>query len=228
MSGKPAAVTKLRLADRLVDELRKLIAAGTYPIGTRLPREAQLSEMFAVGRSTVREAVRVLSHTGEIDVRHGEGTFVRTGAPPEALEARLRRAKIAELYEARRVFEVEIAGLAAERRTVRDVAAMRKELRVRARARAAGDPDTFLEADFAFHVAVAKATKNHALYDVYVAFADVIRESLRGTMAADGVRRDADRFHDELCDAIEAGERQTAMRIAREHLAASLQQLTSP
>ncbi|RMD78800.1 MAG: FadR family transcriptional regulator, partial [Chloroflexi bacterium] len=70
-------ITRRRLVEQVIDHLRQQIATGTYPIGSRLPPEPQLMAQIGVGRSTVREAIRALAHEGLLEVRQGDGTYVR-------------------------------------------------------------------------------------------------------------------------------------------------------
>ncbi|HEX8806197.1 MAG TPA: GntR family transcriptional regulator, partial [Candidatus Aquilonibacter sp.] len=146
---KTLAVKRSGLADQVIAGVRELIARGTYRVGDRLPEEPELCELFGVGRSTLREAMRVLASRGIVEVRHGEGTFVTTRAHDASLEERLERVALDEIYEARVLIERPLAELAAQRRDARDVAAMRKALRGRTRAIAAGDVAGYTEHDFA-------------------------------------------------------------------------------
>lgn len=216
-----------KLADQVVDRMRGMIADGTFARGSRLPTETELSEQFDVGRSTVREAVRVLSHMGEITVKHGYGTFVTTTPPVEHFERRLARARVEDLYEARGIVEVQLAALAAERRTKRDIDSMRKELRKRRKAQEQRDPHAFLLADFAFHVAVANAAKNEALIELYHSFVSVLIQAFEGTIRPEHLELETDLFHEHLCEAIEAGDAARAARLARKHLGISRSRLSS-
>ena len=214
-------VQRNSLAQQVVDRVRALIADGTYPIGERLPPEGPLGEAFGVGRSTVREAMRVLASRGVVDVRHGEGTFVAPGALREPLEERLGRAGLRDLYEARLVLELPLAELAATRRTARDVAAMRKALKARAIAAKNGDVDGYGDADFDFHLAVARASKNTALFDIYASFVEVAKPALRTLIDARYIQNERDTLHQALCDAIDAGDVAKVRRLVRSHLQGS-------
>ncbi len=216
-----------KLADHMVSEIRRLIAAGAFQRGSRLPTERELAERFDVGRSSVREAVRVLSHMGEVEVRHGEGTFVRPEPPAEDLETRLGRARLADLYEARQIIEVQTAALAAQRRSQRDVAAMRKTLKERRAAQQTGDARGYLLADFAFHTAIAKASKNVALFELYRSFVSVLVVAFDGSLGTEELKADTDLFHERLCDAIEQRDAARAVRISRKHLSTSLARLNN-
>ena len=115
--------------------------SGKFEVGEKLPPEPELMQIFGVGRSTVREAVRILSNMGFLKVRQGAGTFVERLTPPdEPMERRLGRADLHDLDEVRKILEAAIAEKAAERRTAHDVN---------------------------FHIALAEATHNEILCELY-------------------------------------------------------------
>lgn len=167
-----------QLVDEVIQNLRQKISSGSFAVGAKLPSEPALMEQFGVGRSTVREAVRVLAHAGLLDVRQGDGTYVRSNRTEASLLHRLRDALDAEVREVRHALELENARLAAVRRDERDIVVMRDLLDQRELARLNRDTPALVEADVAFHVAIASATKNALLADIYSDFADVLQASL--------------------------------------------------
>jgi GntR family transcriptional repressor for pyruvate dehydrogenase complex len=156
------------VARRLVDYL---LSGGIEP-GSRMPSERQLAEAFGVGRSAVREAIAALSLIGLIEVRHGDGTYLkRPESPllPQVVEwgLLLGEQRTTDLVEARQKIEADIAGLAAQRRTEEDLADLKRILgRMEWEARAGGDASAFVEADVAFHLRLAETARNSALRDV--------------------------------------------------------------
>ena len=154
-SGPQTPLRKHSLADTLAQRLQRRIAAGKFRTGERLPTESELMRMFGVGRSTVREAVRMLSDRGFLNVRQGAGTFVAAPAASDALvEQRLRRADIRELDEVRKILEAAIVERAAARRTPQDMERIESLLAQRGAA-------------IAFHAAIAEATHNKILSELY-------------------------------------------------------------
>ncbi len=210
------------LTDRVIDRVRALVAQGTYRVGDRLPPEAELCVLFGVGRSTIREAMRVLANRGMVDVRHGEGTFVAARALHESFEERLGRAALADIYEARLFLELPLAELAAQRRGARDIAAMRASLKKRAQAIRAGDVARYTEADFAFHLAVARAAKSSALRDVYASFVAIAQPLMAAAVTPEYVQNENDSLHAALCEAIAKGDVAETRRLVRSHLKKSL------
>lgn len=161
-------IFKKSLAEELAERLQKQIANETYKVGQKLPTEPELMKMYGVGRSTVREAMKILVNMGFLKVQQGAGTFVESrSALNESLVQRLRRADIHELDEVRRILEVAIAERAAERRTKQDIEKIENFLTLRGDAAAQGQLDACIEADVNFHLALAEATHNEILYELY-------------------------------------------------------------
>ncbi|WP_067450547.1 FadR/GntR family transcriptional regulator [Actinomadura macra] len=196
------------LVDQVIDQLRSEIAAGVWPVGGKIPPEPVLSETLGVGRNTVREAVRALTHAGLLDSRQGDGTYVRaTSELSSAVRRRLETAELIEILEVRRGLEVEAARLAAARRTSADIAAISVALAERNAAWAAGDYAVFVEADLTFHTAVVEATHNQVLTDLYRDFSAALRASIG---AAGTLLEHTDVPHGPIAAAIEAGDAEAA------------------
>src|ERR1700753_604687 len=114
------------LADAVVGKLQQQLSLGVYQPGEKLPPEPELMKEFGVGRSTIREAVRILSNNGLVTVRQGSGTLVETQRGiVEPLAQRLRRADAGDLDEVRQLLEMKIAEKAATARNRSDMAKMK-------------------------------------------------------------------------------------------------------
>ena len=115
-------VKSTRIYEEIVRQIKAMIAEGRLKSGDQLPPERDLAEKFLVSRTSVREALRALESLGLIEIRPGEGTFVREVSvesliQPLALVMASQREAMSELFEARRLLEPLIAGLAATRAT---------------------------------------------------------------------------------------------------------------
>jgi len=69
-------IARVSLVDTVVDRLRNEIVTGAWPVGTRIPTEAELVEALGVSRPSVREGVRALAQVGLLESRQGDGTYV--------------------------------------------------------------------------------------------------------------------------------------------------------
>src|SRR5439155_4866644 len=117
-----APIKSTRIYQEIVRQVKQMIAEGRLESGDQLPAERELAEKFVVGRSSVREALRALESLGLVEIRPGEGTFVREVSvesliEPLALVMASQREAIGELFEARRMIEPALAALAARRAT---------------------------------------------------------------------------------------------------------------
>lgn len=159
LSLHPAPREKLAdtVARQLLDRISSLAPES------RLPSVDQLAQRLGVSRVTVREALRGLAAIGVIDIRHGSGVYVvgpgDPAAPPgpEALSPQSLR----DLLEARQVVEVEVAGLAAERLTAADEAALVAVLTEHHRQLAAGEHPVIPGSEF--HARLLGAARNKVL-----------------------------------------------------------------
>ena len=109
-----------KIYEQIVDQIGQLVAQGQLQPGDRLPSERELVERFQVSRASIREALSALEMMGLIEVRSGEGTFIRqvnieSVVTPLAWMLFIEKDTDLELYEARKILEVQAAGLAAER-----------------------------------------------------------------------------------------------------------------
>ena len=157
-----AAGRKPKLADLVIGTLRKRISAGEYRAGAKLPTESQMTTIFGVSRTVVREAIAALSADGLVQSRQGAGVFVvgNAASPFTAIGAdSSNKISVAiNVLEVRMGIEIESAGLAALRRSVSQEAAIQEAWNEFERLLKLGTPTG--KTDFAFHRAIAVATNN--------------------------------------------------------------------
>jgi GntR family transcriptional regulator, transcriptional repressor for pyruvate dehydrogenase complex len=219
MRATAGPVRRRPLVEEVIAHLEGAISAGRFALDTRLPSEAQLMSELGVGRSTLREAVRVLAHSGLLEVRQGDGTYVRAVKVDEPLARRLSRSRIAEVHEVRRALELETARLAALRRSEHDLVRMRTHLAARGAALASSDHIAALDADIAFHCAVADAAANPVLAELYQTFAANLRPALAELWQVEGNPAEAANLHDQLLAAIAAQDAEAAVKVTSTLLA---------
>lgn len=151
------------LAEQVQEQLYQYILAAPLEIGAKLPNEFELGEKFGVGRSTVREAVRLLVSRGILEVRRGSGTYVISTTPidldPLGLQAVEDKMALAmDLVNVRIILEPGIAEMAALNATDADIEKLRRlcdlvEKKI-------GTGESYIEDDIAFHTCVAECSKN--------------------------------------------------------------------
>jgi len=206
------------LVPRVEAALRAALAGGRWEVGHRLPNEAELARELGVGRSSVREAVRLLARDGLLDVRHGVGTFVaRTPAGRDTVDERLRRARLLEVYEVRRALEVEAARLAAERSLPEERAELGR-LFAEHQAHSPQAAAEFVDTDLAFHLAVVELSRNAVLLDLFTAALPILRTALVEMIENEPGLPDTSCAHLDLLAALEAGDAAAATAATLDNL----------
>jgi GntR family transcriptional repressor for pyruvate dehydrogenase complex len=222
----PAAQPLLaeRLSDRLAARLASRIDAGELKPGQRLPTEQQLALAHGVSRTVVREAVHQLKSRGLLRSHQGLGVFVADNLRNRSLDfdATVLQSMQAVVHvrEVRRALEGDIAALAAERATRRQVASLRAALREIDRAVAAGG-DGVAE-DLAFHRALAEATGNPQFGRLLQFLEQYLHEAIRVTRSNEARRHDfmeaVRSEHRAIVEAVAARDAGAARRRAVEHM----------
>jgi GntR family transcriptional repressor for pyruvate dehydrogenase complex len=209
--------------EQVLAHVRGLIDRGALRPGDRLPAERDLAAKIGVSRPTVRAGLHALAAMGVVQPRQGSGTYIPKGPPALATEplsflAALHGFTRGEMYEARRVLEVGAAGLAAERATPEQLAAMADE--VTSLFAVMDDPQRFLVHDVDFHRTVAAGSGNPILATLIEMVSALYYEQRRKTAARAANRdlRAAADAHRRIYQAIRARDPETARRAMHEHL----------
>ncbi|MDH3237047.1 MAG: FadR family transcriptional regulator [Deltaproteobacteria bacterium] len=214
-------IKKTRVYEEIVIKVKDMIEQGRLKSGDQLPGERELSEVFHVSRSSVREALRSLESGGYLESRHGDGTYIAS-QPVESLVSPLASVIFSEkdsqmeLFEMRRLIEPQLAHLAAERATEEEIAQMEETLGLQEQAIAKGE--TGKEVDKAFHYLMAKATKNRVLLRFADYMGDLLEESRDRYLQVDGRPERSIARHRQVLDAIKAGDGELAAQVMLDHV----------
>ncbi|WP_087137883.1 FadR/GntR family transcriptional regulator [Elizabethkingia meningoseptica] len=166
---------KERLSDLITARLQEDILNGKYAVGEKLPTEKELMEIYNVGRSTIREAIKLLSISNIISVKQGSGTYVNKNQilSPSDL---LRKAKFGEINEVRRLVEGELILKACRNATTEQLEAIAASLQEKKQAILEENKDACIKADILFHLNVAKAANHNVLLLLYQGFTEMISD----------------------------------------------------
>lgn len=228
-SGKDRSlpVAKVRPGyQQVADQLRELILEGRINAGERLPTESELTEMFGASRSTVREALRILSSQNLIVTARGAGggTFVsrpELGHVSDFLEASFgllsdsEHLTVDHLLEAREILEVPAAGLAAVRRTEEHLAALRSCFPSRGEDTSRAH---LFEGNLRFHITIVEAAGNMVLPVITRPIFSVLRTRFLRDAAPPAFWKRVARDHRDILAAIEGGSEEDARAQMDRHL----------
>lgn len=222
---------KPSLREEIVRQISEMISSGRLTPGDQLLSERQLVEILGVSRTAIREALAKLASMGIIEVRPGEGTYVKEfslDALVEPLATALlgEREAVEQLIEVRSILESKIVVLATERATKEDIARLKwHALRVIEAANA--EPEASVT-DTEFHLSLADATHNKLLVNTMSMLSGLMKETYdpaRKKMLRGPNAKLFGEQHLRICEAIESRRGKEAEQIMLEHLELVRQEL---
>jgi GntR family transcriptional repressor for pyruvate dehydrogenase complex len=210
-------------SEEVVSRLREMIHRGELRSGDRLPPERDLAKLLGVSRPTLRAGIRSLTAVGALKSKQGAGTFVVEADASPALDsnplrllASLHGFSSAEMFEARLSLEMAIAGLAAERATGDQLAAMAEEL---AEMFASIDePEEYLVHDMRFHQTIAAASGNRILTALMNMVATILFDVRSKTVHRAHDLKESSEMHRQIYRAIRERNAEAARNTMRDHL----------
>ncbi|MCR8635194.1 FadR/GntR family transcriptional regulator [Paenibacillus radicis (ex Xue et al. 2023)] len=198
-----AKTNRLSLVEQVVLQIESLIESGKWSVGTRVPPELELMQQFDVSRNTLREAIRALVHAGLLKTRQGSGTFVSSSSVlGAALNRRIQKSNILETLEVRHALEREAAQLAAIRRNEEDLDRLRMCIAACQAAADAKDLQAYAESDIKLHQAIAEATHNSVLIDLYEHMTESLQASVHNLVEITSHTDSDQKIHSKLVAAI--------------------------
>ncbi|WP_279326653.1 FadR/GntR family transcriptional regulator [Bacillus kexueae] len=211
-----------QVAEAILDMIRK----GELNPGDKLDSVQQLAENFQVGRAAIREALSALRAMGIVEMKQGEGTFVREFDPmsftlPLSTAALMNMNDINHLLEVRKILEVGAAFVAATKRTEQDLLAM--EYALNEMKNNIDNEELGEKADWLFHLAVASASQNPILVSLMNNVSGMMVEAMKETRKIwlYSNQATADRLyqeHEEIYNAIRAKEPEKAQQLMLNHI----------
>lgn len=224
----PQVPQRSALVQQVISILQRNITSGAWPVGSRVPLEAELLAQYGVSRVTLRQAVQSLVHVGMLETIQGNGTFVRAASEIDTVLARFVAGEDLDyVLEARLAIEAQASELAAMRATPEDIAGLEALLEKSRHSAESHDGDTLAPLSAAFHQAVVDAAHNPVLSRLYGGIEDGIERSVREVSAHQPLTAFVDE-HALVVSAIKNGDGPAAAAAARAHLLGVIHEHAAP
>ena len=231
MDIKLQKVAQVRIFEQAVEQIRHQILNGFLSPGQKLPTEHELSKQLNVGRSSVREALRVLESEGLVDVRRGSGIFVaEQPAQKQPGEYSVhwlqqREEALEQVLEVRESIESLAAGLAAVRASNEAISKLSEIIEIQSSQieamRASGeiDYDILSQLDAAFHLAISAASGNDLANEIITRLVPAFNESNKAILYISRRMLDMEREHRSILQALERRDPTAAAQAIHDHIA---------
>jgi GntR family transcriptional regulator, transcriptional repressor for pyruvate dehydrogenase complex len=228
-SAQTKPIERTTLSAAAFEHLITNVVHGRWRAGEKIPPERILCQQLGIARNSLREALKAMELIGMLESRVGEGTFISPRS--EFLSRPLLwaftgtdHAELADLMEARALMEAELAGLAAKRATPGELEDIRQTLSAMSDRILAREP--VLEADLAFHFAVAKAAHNEVLANAAQLLRNVMKYWIHLKLMMGHVPEQALARHRAICEAICNRDIALSRSLMHEHLDETMMLIT--
>ena len=218
--------SKVAVASQAAQLIRGWIEAGTYPVGSLLPSQRELSEQLGISRTSLREALSTLQGLGLVVSRSGKGVYVTQPSPEAPASEQWRFGEthaLTDIYQLRYALEGFAAMLAALVVQPEDLVQLQDNLQ---RMQACIEASDFTEAnrlDFEFHLQIARISGNHAIADVLRGSGEVMQESQRLPFYRRGARHATCEEHAAIIDGLAQGRSELAQQAMATHIVRAAQ-----
>jgi GntR family transcriptional repressor for pyruvate dehydrogenase complex len=237
MTFEKVAQTRFKKKSSFIaDQILRMINAGRYKTGSRLPSERVISEQMGVSRPSLREAISALQIVGILESRPGDGTYVSAPAASEALtqQALTVLEECDSPYEnmqARKAMEIGAAQLAIKVATDADLVALKDAWDEKCERGRRGDLEEYLRYGKEFHLAIARATKNRVIEGIMEKLLDLTIQPLWINMRREYFQNDPSRIelmldiHDRIVKAITSRDTERTIRELEIHFDIQIEQV---
>jgi GntR family transcriptional repressor for pyruvate dehydrogenase complex len=215
-------VQSSRLYEQIVKQIEDSIEKGELKAGEQLPAERELAIQFGVSRTAVREAVKALREKGLVEAYAGRGTFITSETSnsirltfDRMIKSGPREGTL-HLVEVREILEPEIAALAATRVREESLDELREAIKIMDSSKA--NPDSFIEADLDFHLALGEAAANPLILSLIDSIVGVLREQRLSIFKVEGGPERGQYHHKRILEAVENRDPLGAREAMRAHL----------
>lgn len=222
------SISSKKVYEEVIEQIQKNIIDGELKKGDRLPSERELSELMNISRTSIREALRVLESMGVVESVHGEGNFICSNTDKSLLQPlsmmfKLNNGKYKDIFELRKVLEVENARLAAIRATDMDCRELINIIEeMEEESKCANRNEILVELDKRFHNKVASMSKNCLIESLFNT-ASMLFERFIEDARSEIIQNDmADKFllsqHHAICNGIIKKDEKEALKAMEAHM----------
>ena len=195
------------VVDSVLHQIRNAISSGRFRSGDRLPSEFELMKELNVSRNSLREAMKILSAMGVVEIRRGDGTYICKEVKPSIVDSivysvLLEDSSEEELIEFRQTLDEDVLHLAIRKATSEDVKNLQAYVDQMRKSFSRGELGEAAKLDYQFHQYMAKCTRNRFLERMVHGVYDLFERSIENNILTEEGFASADKHHQEMVDCI--------------------------
>ena len=205
--GSEKTIKKQSVVDLIMDQLISDITSGVYPPGTKLPNEYELIEEMQVSRNSLREAIKILTAMGIVEIKRGDGTYVCSQVNPSVFDNVVYSmisglSTSEELLELRQILDDAIVRLAIDKITEDEMLGLEENICKMRKALADGDTEYAQELDLQFHMMLIESCKNVFFIRISKGVYGIFERSIGQNVFLEKVDSKAPMYHEKILECI--------------------------
>jgi len=222
VQGLVEPIKKINVAEQAINKIYELAKEQNLQVGDKLPPERELVKILGISRSSLREAIRALEMIGVVNVTQGRGMVIESSnisnsiIKPLAFSIILNKNTFLELFEARKLIEVECAGLAAERITAGELNGLKGIYNLLIKYQ--NNRERAIKYEIRLHEKITEIAKNNILGEILSSIKKLLKESRDTTVPLRGVTLETINCHKEIIQALEEKDDSKARKLMFKHL----------
>ena len=195
------------VVERIIHQITKAISIGRFRVGDRLPNEFELAQELNVGRNSLREAIKMLSTMGVVEIKRGDGTYICHQLKPTVFDTTiygliLGESSEEELYELRRILDEDMLEMAMQKCSSDDLNTLESYIEGMRFCFRRGDLTKASKLDYEFHLYLAQCCHNSFLQRIITGVYRLFEQSIETNIRSEEEFAKADEYHQKMVDCL--------------------------
>ncbi len=210
MDSKLTPIANKSVVDQIIDRITKAIASGKYKTGSKMPSEFELMDELQVSRNSLREAFKILSSMGILEIKRGDGTYVCSQINPSSFDTLVYgmifdMSSSDELFELRQVLDEAMIKLASKKKTQGDIVMLEENIQSMDKAIKEKDVKLAAQIDYEFHMLVLEISGNVFLSRIAKGIYNLYFASIETLISVEERFSNAVNYHKGILEVIKSG-----------------------
>jgi len=211
------------VVEQIINQITKAILTGRFHVGDRLPSEFELAGELNVGRNSLREAIKILSTMGIVEIKRGDGTYICQQLKPTVFDSTiygliLGESTEEELYELRKILDEDMLTLAMQKCTDQDLETLEAFIEGMRICFHRGDISRASKLDYEFHLYLAQCCHNSFIQRIITGVYRLFEQSIETNIRSEEEFAKADEYHQQMVDCLRAKDADLISKVVQDSL----------
>ncbi len=211
------------VVEQIINQITKAILTGRFHVGDRLPSEFELAGELKVGRNSLREAIKILSTMGIVEIKRGDGTYICQQLKPTVFDSTiygliLGESTEEELYELRKILDEDMLTLAMQKCTAQDLETLEAFIEGMRVCFHRGDISRASKLDYEFHLYLAQCCHNSFIQRIITGVYRLFEQSIETNIRSEEEFAKADEYHQQMVDCLRANDAGHISKVVQDSL----------